>query len=558
MKNFLVSFFGKDTSDTQRLRLGDYSQASVGWSTGGGTKRCVARIECDRHSILATEDDQCFRCIVNSQQAVEGGPSANCRVAVLHCGLPVGATSNGRSTLRFILSTTRLEPGTELVLNPSTIRRCDDERLWYERTYVSEVLDHPEVVKDEGVPLSSMWPSDVDYYYGLGERHKSSPQKARLFYPDTLLQLQVCPELSGAGYAGGQKPQLEVVARCDIPYGTCFAYGGEVIDAAAQQPAPGSQDESVAPRRKRPRKETPENQEPLAPDTPFQGAYWEGKGQYELSLSADCSVIGHSITRYINHRYNFAPFGNMQFLCITLVTEKAGGKDGSEKKPRGKSARSGRFAGTRFFDENDRSTKVVPCLIATRDIYAGEKVLACSYGCDFDAVLERNVRSDRRIEPISGEEGSAEYIGDYVGAIQVNSVVWSPPPRPRTSARIHLVVDLEPPYLLLLPLLPSGEGTFNPPTDDNEEGNSLVKDADVDAAVSSTIDLSQCVIMCTNDVGLLVEGLDFRRAAGGCIALTEECVRRLPLGTKGCEGAKPRQMMRGVLWDILIRPKRNE
>ena len=282
-------------------------------------------------------------------------------------------------------------------------------------------------------PVGPHWPAGLAYYHGIGESHRDlsfsipppntdplPPPPSRkdhskqggcdrkgvadaggplVAYPYNMLCLQPCPRM-GEG-------QLEVVAAAPIPAYTCFAYCGPVRDerkvgaAAATATAASAEGGGGAP-------------EPPAPASP-----------YVLTLRQQTTVQGQGITRYFNHRYRCDAFGNAQFSSVSIPTRRGmaievpppagegneeGGAEGAgnvdtdtaptkgrKTTAKKKAAKGGKRPRTPTPPHQSGAEDSLPPLLSlpffftTRDIAAGEPILATSYGTAYDAQLERTV-----------------------------------------------------------------------------------------------------------------------------------------------------------------------
>lgn len=250
----------------------------------------------------------------------------NARCIALHYGLPLGNSADTsvppstfpRATLMAVVCTNQLEDNAEIYVSMESYYRCLDEVAWYRRCYsaantrsaasaadVDATPDAAELQGDiyTGVKQFSAWPSNLSYYHGVGRRHASPiPQAA---FPFTLVGLGPAPEL-GEGEKG-------VVASAWLPYGTCLLYTGPSVstrrvEKLVTERLLGPSDASKA--------------------VPDDAVDEEGKGEEDLSFVADDTYalglgrhgvcFGQGLTRYINHRYNLARFGNVELCSVML------------------------------------------------------------------------------------------------------------------------------------------------------------------------------------------------------------------------------------------------
>jgi hypothetical protein len=223
------------------------------------------------------------------------------------------------------------------------------------------------------------WRRGERYFYGVGENTASVAPSVPLqsnvckegdtayfeglYFPDSLLTMREEPELGSN--------QVGVVATERIPFGTAFVYGGqlvEYVDASSRVIARAAR--------------TADGNMPM----PFA----DGDRTYEFGISATVSILGGNVARCVNHRYNVAAFGNVQFLTVTLPTDvhtkpTAGGTLGRRVRGPGPKKRT-----------NDAAPIVsacntVPVFLCSSDVVKGESVTATSYGEGYDAKLEREV-----------------------------------------------------------------------------------------------------------------------------------------------------------------------
>ena len=303
----------------------------------------------NRNTTLAIEGDSVFSNLV---RWVGDASSTNCCVVSLRCDLP-----DRPSTLKLIVATSFVDAKEALVLCPLSVRRCADEGAWYSDTFGVNLCDHE--------PLSG-WPAGEDYYHGIGESHRR--EAATCSFPYNLLGIEPC--VLGNG-------NRRVVASHPIPSSTCFLYGGPVVEC---------DDENNNPERSLIARE----------DT------------YSFSLGPQQYVKGQSVTRYINHKYNFDRFGNIAFSTFVLP-------------------RRGMHSKRRRHPECHECSVTIPFLITIRDVAPGEQLLASTYGDEYDARLERQVFCSSK--PFCARDMNAflpadtHYNGDYQWSIGRNCVV---------------------------------------------------------------------------------------------------------------------------------------
>jgi hypothetical protein len=418
----------------------------------------------------------------------------NARCIALHYGLPdcpttATTTADGhekscfpRATLIAVVSTTRLEENAEIYVSMDSYYRCLDEVGWYRRCYshlnarygCSDTLSPPHTdvpsvcgVGDvyTGVKRFPTWPPALPYYHGVGRRHASDAAEGA--FPFTLVDLDAAPEL-GEGQKG-------VVASLWIPYGTCLLYCGPSVATRKVEklvtkrlligqthscdPANGDGHDGIG-------EEEEEDLSFAMDDT------------YALGLGRHGVCFGQGLTRYINHRYNTARFGNVELCSVMLSVPSefgAGAHRGSPPKTgvaatthlssdpsltdnenhqlrtsvrKQQGRRSGGGSGRggvnvivegtsaafppppqrgkrkaqpqhrrppRFYLEEKSFFVTVPFFLATTDIPPGASLLAWTYGEDYDARLERHAVADGHIVP-------------YADAAVLNRRLTRPPP----------------------------------------------------------------------------------------------------------------------------------
>jgi hypothetical protein len=254
--------------------------------------------------------------------------------------------------------------------------------------------------------LRQLWPwAREQYYYGIGDscavvspnasadEHTATGTAASfqgLYYPDSLLTLRSEPQL-GPGQVG-------VVASELIPYGTCFVYGGQLVQyveagakAEGAQPQPG--------KRGRPASRHVTGTAPEG-STRDAGYFCPADRTYEFGLSDSMSVLGGTIARAVNHRYGFSPFGNVQFTTVTLPASVQAIQPVKKKKVAtrvvppldggGDQRKRVKTVTTRRVSIPAEACSFVPFFLCTADIGQGEPVVAASYGEGYDSRLERH------------------------------------------------------------------------------------------------------------------------------------------------------------------------
>ena len=305
-------------------------------------------------TVVAIEGDPCFRRLKaasgKGHKRGRGGQliedTSNCVMASLHHQLPNG----NHITLRIVLASALIRKREMLALCPLSVERAVDETAWYRRQY------GPSSLVDGLHPIAH-WPSDVPYYHGLGDATKAATHPPTVGFPASLLRLQPSSTLPG---------ELEVVAAALIPAGTCFNYTGELRDGDSSTPS-----DSI----------------------------------YSFQLRDHQTVEGSGITRYINHRFRYDPYGNVQFAQASL--------------PNSTDAK-------RIHDGDSRMIGI-PFFVTTRDVVAGEQLLATSYGDVYDAQLERDIFVSPELHVVPcGTNAVRDHAGAYRWAMGVGDVVHVP------------------------------------------------------------------------------------------------------------------------------------
>ena len=383
-----------------------------------------------RHTVIAVEGDPHFRVLLreglerNVANSVGAAPPChNCRFIALHCGTPASP-----HVLRAVVTTTVVPTGTSLVVLPSSVERCADEFAWYKK-------QHPEL-SDAAMPLQEApienWPRGVAYYHGIGEEYRSKASQVRHCFPNTLLRVQPCQALGA--------PHLEVVAQAPIPYGTCFAYCGPLALVGSGEKSTKS---ASSPTGHPPR----DSADGMDPDFPTLSTLLYSNApssapedavascDYLFEVGRNLCILGQCVTRYINHRFNFDAFGNVEFITMLVADESM-----TKHQKRMRSEPTGAFL---RLAGSDDCVLVIPAFIATRDISQGEMVLAKSYGSEFDAVLERSVTARGNIYSLRDaplvslhmqRQTGTGFEGIYQAAIERGRVVYV-----RDPWRVHAV-----------------------------------------------------------------------------------------------------------------------
>ena len=352
--SFLSAYTG---APVPSYTVSTFTRAQV--QVGGGGKEVTASQRLLRGTVVAIEGDKCFRILkaLSSAAGAKRGRDGrrtegvtNCAMSALHHQLPTGE----RITLRIIITTTQMRSRDTLVLCPHSVLRCVDEPAWYK-----EVFNQP---LPDATPIPH-WPREVPYYHGIGDATRSTAHPPRVGFPYSLLSLQPSATL-GAG-------EMEVVATAPIPSGTCFEYTGELADVDSSTPS---------------------------------------DGVYSFQLRDHQTVEGSGITRYINHRFRFNPFGNLQFsqACLPNTTD-------SKKR----------------LHDGDSRMIVIPFFVTTRDVHRGEQLLATSYGDVYDAQLERDIFRPDTTNPLHniipcGLTPVLDHAGAYRWAVGIGDIVHVP------------------------------------------------------------------------------------------------------------------------------------
>lgn len=496
------------------------------------TVRVISSVPLPRHSAISVEGDYLFSRLIGraeflsvaaryiesgGKQAVvppsvrlsdvvgfaerfKGSPtsilSPNARCIALHYGFPAEKLNNVSedeqcvrerrkhpfASLIAIVTSGRIEKGTEIVVSMPSYFRCLDELGWYKHRYGrwSPVLPIPV----DGVKHFKQWPAQLNYYHGVGHRHCSIVPQAS--YPFTLVELKETPEIG--------PNQLGLYASAYIPHGTCFIYGGSVATVSQVQHwlrgGPSTARSSVSSSEEK--KESGEGGEeedasPLREDL--------SDDTYALGLDNNCMCYGQGLSRYINHRYNLSPFGNVELCSIAIpmlsfryyrsaagmnderTRRKKSSKNADQASRVQRSAR-GIQSSTRYLSsEKGGAVVTVPFFITTTDIQPHSQLLSWTYGEEYDAKLERTAVADGEIVPYADAEvlnvrcvlppgDSAtyrcvqRYWGDYRYALRVGDIVWCR--RTKAGAQscpeedLHIVLEMQresPEYALLAPLI---------------------------------------------------------------------------------------------------------
>lgn len=407
-----------------------------------------------------------------------------------------------RAVLLALLTTSAVEKGEPLRLHYASYGRCVQEIQWYHRRWAPrgwhvgtspserdprDLFQRGEEDENEkngereshsawwaaGVKdFSALWPPHTSFYHGPGARFQCRVPQAS--YPFTLVELRQCAEL-------GEK-ELGVVAAAPIPYATCFLYAGPLattaqVEAWGQTPggsAKGSAGpspvEAAKPPKERKKEEEweEEEEEDMFSDDTYVLALLEGSANGRHRKQArkrppthrgeeakkkeekEVMCFGQGISRYINHRYNLSPFGNVELCAISFSMRAVH----LAKHP------FSHFASSPSPLSSVPHLVSIPFFMTTTDIAPGQPVLAVTYGEDYDAKLERfavaqdtlvpymdagvlnprcgvgeEVEEVRRC-PCSEEESLSpqrpwrgkgrpqRYVGDYRWALRVGDVVW--------------------------------------------------------------------------------------------------------------------------------------
>ena len=129
--------------------------------------------------------------------------------------------------------------------------------------------------------------------------------------------------------------------------------------------------------------------------------------EYTICIKPGVSVVGQSIMRYVNHRFNRCSVGNVSLQTLEYATAECysrqlfsppvertmtraiaqvrGGKETTTAERRRVERRA-----TGGQDDGRHDVDAIPYFVAMRDILAGEELLAASYGAAYDAILERD------------------------------------------------------------------------------------------------------------------------------------------------------------------------
>lgn len=259
----------------------------------------------------------------------------------------------------------------------------------------------------DGVRYFPLWPSHLSYYHSHGRRGMGCVPQAS--FPFTLLELKHCHEI-GRG-------ELGVYAAAAIPYGTCFLYGGPIATTSQienwmakhhplRSPAGKRASNTKTPthtKEKTGEEEEEEEGEPFAEDT---YALALGEGNHEGMC------FGQGLARYINHRYNLSPFGNVELCSLSLsmlhvrydqypYSNLAKENTTTTVSRSGTSTRRGGHASS----TSSRSQPIsIPFFMATTDITPGSQLLAWTYGEDYDARLERLAITGHALVPFMDAE----------------------------------------------------------------------------------------------------------------------------------------------------------
>jgi hypothetical protein len=199
------------------------------------------------------------------------------------------------------------------------------DTAWYVDTY------HPDPPPEAAVPLASVLPKTADGGVALMESHQPLyyyGNHASLAVPHRDAVLQFPFNLIQVRPCMRLRGELEVVAKHFIPMGTCFLYCGPKIRR---------KDES-------------------------------DKGAISTAMSIDRigrRIKGGNIMKFVNHRFGFADEGNVAFRRGAIMYRR------------------------RHFPERGPVETHINFFIATKDIPAGELLLAEGYGPEYDSFIER-------------------------------------------------------------------------------------------------------------------------------------------------------------------------
>ncbi|CUG68929.1 Hypothetical protein, putative [Bodo saltans] len=196
---------------------------------------------------------------------------------------------------------------------------------WYVETY------RPDPAPEAAVPLASVLPRTMDNGVPLVERQQPLyyyGNHASLALPHRDAVLQFPFNLIQVRPCMRLRGELEVVAKHFVPMGTCFLYCGPKIRR---------KDES-------------------------------DKGAISTAMSIDRMgrrIKGGNIMKFVNHRFGFAEEGNVAFRRGAIMYRR------------------------RHFPERGPVETHINFFIATKDIPAGELLLAEGYGPEYDSFIER-------------------------------------------------------------------------------------------------------------------------------------------------------------------------
>ncbi|GET85706.1 hypothetical protein, conserved [Leishmania tarentolae] len=243
-----------------------------------------------------------------------------------------------RASLMAVVSTTRLEEGQEIYVSLESYYRCLDEVSWYRRCYselnkrcgcpdgvatrctAASATEGGEEMKGaaayqedligdvySGVKRFPEWPADLAYYHGVGRRHASHVAEAA--FPFTLVSLAPAPELGDS--------QKGVVASAWLPYGTCLLYCGPAVATrkvehlVSERALRGDRAVSCA-------TAATSHGAQACPEAEEDDLSFATDDTYALGLGRHGVCFGQGLTRYINHRYNTARFGNVELCSVIL------------------------------------------------------------------------------------------------------------------------------------------------------------------------------------------------------------------------------------------------
>lgn len=230
--------------------------------------------------------------------AAQPAERANCFATWVCVGKPPAE----RVVLHMLMCGRRVEPGERFVVDAASLLERGDTARQREWRHLRLSCGG-----------ESEWPEPFEpYYYGVGARHcvpVREDDPPRVYYPESLFRVRPCAQLPG---------QREVVACGRIARGTCIAYCGPEVT--------GDPDDDTV-----------------------------------MEMSNGASFRGGNIARYVNHRYGFAPRGNVVFRAAKLQV---------------RGGRESRVVDITFF-------------VATEDIAEGAVVLADRYSPTFDVYLQR-------------------------------------------------------------------------------------------------------------------------------------------------------------------------